>query len=424
MKKRKQSLSFRNKKITLLLLSVGIFAGLSAFGYGIYKNKDLSNTDVKSSAASNPLADLNADNNVNIQDLSILISKWATNSQPADINKDGVVNVQDLSILISSWGVISNPGGWILGWSDEFSGSTVDTSQWGVYDPSNNKGRYGDGDPGFLPCLSKDNAIVGSGALTIQSKKEQMACNKGITTDYTSAFIGSRDANKYYPLYGRYEMRAKIPHGQGIWPAFWLRHVNGSSAAEVDIVELFHNSNPGSVTQTLHFPNSIGSNIAKKGVPFETAVKGSGGWHNFAVDIEQVYSGRDDTVKFTFWVDNLKTLEYTNTNATSWAGIADKTRAWDIALNTAIGGEWVGNPDSNLGWGAANGGVCLLERPQRATANPATCSKERTAGKWYSDAMPSAPSQDGIDDIWLAPWNYNGQTSADYIVDYVRYYSK
>ena len=48
-------------------------------------------------------ADLSSDTKVNIQDLSILISKWATNTQPADINKDGIVNIQDLSILISKW---------------------------------------------------------------------------------------------------------------------------------------------------------------------------------------------------------------------------------------------------------------------------------------------------------------------------------
>jgi len=48
-------------------------------------------------------ADLNSDTKVNIQDLSILISKWSTNTQPADINKDGIVNIQDLSILISKW---------------------------------------------------------------------------------------------------------------------------------------------------------------------------------------------------------------------------------------------------------------------------------------------------------------------------------
>ncbi len=112
----------KNKKLTLLILAVGIFAGLGAFGYGLYKNKDINDTDIKSSAASNPLADLNSDSIVNVQDLSILISKWGTNSQPADINNDGIVNIQDLSILISSWGPISvstaeptvtNPGSFV-----------------------------------------------------------------------------------------------------------------------------------------------------------------------------------------------------------------------------------------------------------------------------------------------------------------------
>jgi len=109
--KKERSLLLKSKKTKYLLLAVIIFAGLGAFGYGLYQTKDISNTDVKSSAASNSLADLNTDNNVNIQDLSILISKWSTNSQPADINKDGVVNVQDLSILISSWGQVSIPSG-------------------------------------------------------------------------------------------------------------------------------------------------------------------------------------------------------------------------------------------------------------------------------------------------------------------------
>ena len=47
--------------------------------------------------------DLNGDGKVNINDLSILLTKWGTNSQPADINKNGTVNIQDLSILLSHW---------------------------------------------------------------------------------------------------------------------------------------------------------------------------------------------------------------------------------------------------------------------------------------------------------------------------------
>lgn len=49
------------------------------------------------------VGDLNSDSRVNISDLSILISKWGTNSKPADINNDGIVNINDLSILLSHW---------------------------------------------------------------------------------------------------------------------------------------------------------------------------------------------------------------------------------------------------------------------------------------------------------------------------------
>jgi hypothetical protein len=354
-----------------------------------------------------------------------MLGKWKTTDSLADLNSDGNVNVLDLSRLLSKWGPVGS-GGWQLYWSDEFNGTAVDLTRWGVYDPEFGNGRYGDADPGFVGCNTAKNVSVENGSLYIRSKKEQVICNNGVTTDYSAGFIGSRDTTpqkRYYPLYGRYEMRARIPHGQGIWPSFWLRHFNKASSAEVDILEVFHNSDPGSVTQSLHFPLTLGENTAKKGTPFEVPVVGTGGWHNFAVDIEQVYAGRNDTVKFTFWVNNTKTLEYTNTNATQWAGLADESQGWDIALGSGAGGSWVGHPDTGLGWGIAKGGICLLERPQRETTDSSSCAKERTAGRWYNDTLTKAPSPDGVNDIWLAPWNY-GQPSADYIIDYIRVYTK
>jgi beta-glucanase (GH16 family) len=421
-------LSRKHKLFKFFLLpSCAIVLSAASLGIQVHKGSILYQSVLASAA--HP-ADINNDGLVGVADLSYLIGKWGVSDPLGDVDKSGVINIFDASLIISRWGntgeTTSNPSpaGWQIAWTDEFNDGSIDTSQWGVYDPTNNKGRYGDGDPLFLPCLTKNNVTVANGSLTIKSKKEQVLCNKGITTQYSSGFIGSRDANKYYPLYGRYEMRARIPHGQGIWPAFWLRHVNGSSAAEIDILEVFHHTDPGTVTQSLHFPLSIGTNVAKKGSIFENPVKGTGGWHIFAVDIEQVYPERNDTVKISFWVDNTKTLEYTNTNASNWAGIADQTKAWDIAINTAVGGTYGGHPDEKLGWDAASGGRCTLERPQRVTTDSVSCSKERTPGKWYNDTITKAPATDGIDDIWLAPWNYNSQTSADYIVDYVRFYTK
>jgi hypothetical protein len=60
-----------------------------------------------SRAAQNPAADLNADNQVNVFDLSILLSKWGTADATSDINDDGSVGILDLSILLSSWGAVT-----------------------------------------------------------------------------------------------------------------------------------------------------------------------------------------------------------------------------------------------------------------------------------------------------------------------------
>lgn len=312
---------------------------------------------------------------------------------------------------------------WTPAGGDEFNGSSLDTSKWRPYDPSWGTGRYGQSDPNTLHCLTKNNISVSSGAAVIKAKKQSMNCS-GKSTSYTSGFLTSGEAGKYYPLYGRFEMRARIPHAQGIWSAFWLRHISGASVAEVDVVEVFHSSSPGANTNTLHFPNSIGKNVAKIGRQFETAVKGSGGWHTFAVDIEQVYAGRDDVVRFTFWQDGVKTMSYTNTKASAFTSVKDKNRVWNIAINTAVGGTWAGHPDQKLGWFPAMGGACSLERGQRKTTNASSCGKERTQGKWYNNDIPRAPAPNGVPDIWLAPWSTSAGATSNYYIDYFRYYKK
>ena len=64
-------------------------------------------------AAPNPnlTGDLNGDNTVNIQDLSILLSNYNTSNSSADINNDNTVNILDLSALLSHYGQSYSGGG-------------------------------------------------------------------------------------------------------------------------------------------------------------------------------------------------------------------------------------------------------------------------------------------------------------------------
>jgi beta-glucanase (GH16 family) len=277
-----------------------------------------------------------------------------------------------------------------LFWADEFNGTSVDTSRWGVY--HNN---YGSGN-NELECNTPSNATTSGGSLVITGKKQTYACPGAGTYQYTSAFLGSRDAStpRYYPLYGKYEMRARIPHGQGLWPAFWLRHKSGASNAEVDILEEFHNQAPGKVTSTLHFPNTLGPNVAKKSVLLETPTQATGGWHTYAVVIEPAGT---NAVKFTFLIDDVESFNYTNTNASSWVN-GYENAAWDIAVNMAIGGNWVGHPDQQLGY-LPYKNWCSLNSATPPSNNPVNCP---TTGIFLSGLA---------------------QKNAEYIVDYVRVYA-
>lgn len=235
---------------------------------------------------------------------------------------------------------------------DDFT--SLDTSRWSVYNNT-----YGEGNnelQGNVP-----SAVTADGALSITARKEKVTLN-GKVRNYTSGFIGSREAGKYYPLYGRYEVRAKLPDGQGLWPAFWLRHRNGSSVAEVDVLEYFANQVPGKITQTLHFPNSIGYNVHKKSTPVDLTK-----WHTYAVDISQSGSG----VMFKFFVDDVLTTQYLNTKSSAFTNV-DKNAAWDVAINMAVGGNWVGDPEGPLG--LMGNGKCGLtgKVPPPGTSCPTT----------------------------------------------------
>jgi beta-glucanase (GH16 family) len=228
--------------------------------------------------------------------------------------------------------------GWKLYFRDEFSGTKLDT---GVWKPYHNN--YGSGN-NEKACLTPNNVAVSGGALVITSRKETVACPNAGTYNYTSGFVGTRETGHYFPRFARYEMRAKIPHMHALWPAFWLRHRDGSSKAEIDVMEYFHAQSPGKTTSTIHY-NGV-ANVAKGVSTFEAPTLNPG-WHTWAV--EMLPSGTKVCIQY--FVDE-KPMPFYNQPAGPYC--VDKIQfdkypgenLFDIALNMAIGGNWVGDPDS------------------------------------------------------------------------------
>ena len=103
--------------------------------------------------------------------------------------------------------------------SDDFTGTTVDLATWDVYN------RLGDQDNQEVNAVIPANARVAGGSLLIDAKFEDVMAGDTTTgapnprlVHYTSAQI----AQKGTFLYGRVDVRAKLPGGTGLWPCIWM----------------------------------------------------------------------------------------------------------------------------------------------------------------------------------------------------------
>lgn len=275
---------------------------------------------------------------------------------------------------------VASTGSWKLVGGDEFDGGAVDPVAWKRYHNT-----YGDGND-ELACLTPENLVESSGTLKITARKQVATCPNGSVRQYTSGFIGSREVGRYFPRYGRFEIRAKVPHAQGLWPAFWLRHRDGSAVAEVDILEYFHSQSPGRSLATLHLDGR--SNVSKDSVAFE-ASRSTSAWHVWAVEISPDPAG----VRFEFFMDGTSFHRYVDQQH-DWSS-ADPDATWDIAVNLAVGGRWVGAPDDTLGY------LRDLNR----------CS--------IAGAAPSGCVTTGINRV-----DWNDPAASTYEVDYVRVYTR
>lgn len=107
--------------------------------------------------------------------------------------------------------------GYDLVWADEFSDSGL-SSDW--------RHELGDGCPAIcgwgsdeLQFYKEENTSVVDGNLIITAKKESEG-----TSDYTSSRINTQGKQSF--TYGRVDVRARLPKGQGFWPSFWMMGTN------------------------------------------------------------------------------------------------------------------------------------------------------------------------------------------------------
>ena len=143
--------------------------------------------------------------------------------------------------------------------------------------------------------------------------------------DYSSGQINSYSS--FSQLYGYFEMSAKLPAGQGLWPAFWLLPADTSWPPEIDIMEVLGHD-PTTLYTTVHY-NGRGGRHMSTGTS-TTVADMSADFHTYGVDWQADY--------ITWYFDGQQVFK----TATP-AGLNEPMY---ILANLAVGGNWPGSPNA------------------------------------------------------------------------------
>jgi len=222
--------------------------------------------------------------------------------------------------------ISETPVGYELVWSDEFNYNGLpDSTKWS-YDIGGNG--WGNGEAQYYTGSRLKNSEVKDGYLYINALKEDFEGKK-----YTSARLVTRTKGDW--LYGRVEVKAKLPEGIGMWPAIWMLPTDWTyggwpDSGEIDIME-----NLG------YIPYFIAATVQTKSY---NAVIGT--HKNAVINVPDCYSNFHKYVlewensELRFYVDSK--LYHTFKNEETGVQVWPFDKRFHLLLNIAVGGTYGG----------------------------------------------------------------------------------
>lgn len=227
------------------------------------------------------------------------------------------------------------PGaGWTLVWADEFDGDAIDPGRW-----EHEVDAWGGGNDELQYYTARrENSFLRDGVLVIEARRERFTGPEG-TREFTSARLRTRERGDW--RFGRFEIRARLPEGQGIWPAIWMLPTDSAyggwaASGEIDIGELLGHE-PSRVHGTLHYGGAFPDNVHSGSAWTLPEGDFASGFHDFALEWERG--------EIRWYVDGVlyQTQSEWHTRGAPFPAPFD--RRFHLLLNVAVGGRWPGNPD-------------------------------------------------------------------------------
>lgn len=223
--------------------------------------------------------------------------------------------------------------GYKLVWADEFDGKSLNELNWSFENGDGCPNNCGWGNHELEYYTSrKDNLFFHDGKMIILAKKETVAGK-----EYSSSKIVSRGKKAF--KFGRIDFRAKLPKGQGIWPAFWMmpdKDIYGSwpKSGELDIMEMIGRE-PNKVYGTLHFGPGPGSTQLGGNTTVASGIFNDE-FHVFSVEWKK------DEIN---WLLDGKIYSKHHLSEFGSNNYPFNEEFFFI-INLAVGGDWPGNPDN------------------------------------------------------------------------------
>lgn len=214
---------------------------------------------------------------------------------------------------------------------DGFDGTRLDRNSWntchwwagdGCTIASNNE----------LEWYKARQVRVRDGILSLVAER-RLSHHDGRAYRFASGMISSGPPHhsrvaKFAFRYGKAEIRANVPNGRGIWPAFWLLPESRRSLPEIDVMEII-GQNADNVSMNFHYRTASGRELAPGGNSYEPGL--TAGWHTFAVNWRPG--------KLVWLIDGVPRWHF--------SGPAVPDEPMYLIANLAVGGDWPGRPDSS-----------------------------------------------------------------------------
>lgn len=239
-------------------------------------------------------------------------------------------------LLLLTFSGIAAAEDWKLVWQDEFDGKGLNFQQWEI-----EVNAFGGGNQELqIFTERKENVRVENGHLVLEAHKGRHGV-AGTERDFSSGRVRSKHRGDW--KYGKMEIRAKLPKGQGIWPAIWMLPTDSkygvwASSGEIDIME-FKGQEPDTVWGTLHYGPQWPDNLHSGQTHKLATGNFCDDFHTFAVEWEEGV--------IRWYIDGKLWQTQSKWSTPNGTFPAPFDERFHMVMNVSVGGQFLGNPDDS-----------------------------------------------------------------------------